>query len=492
MNGATRPASVFGWVAAWMWLAAVLRAQPVPPTPLDTVARVRLEGQGLVHMDHAERVLAGSGLDSATLRRNLEAVVDTAVSRGFLTASLVARSAELTDSGIELRLEAVTGSRAVWGTLRDLGGSSLTPTALARIGNLPMGTPADPEDLRRAQQRLVQTGYVVSDGPSGLRRVPRTAMVDGLLRLKDIPSSYVEGAAGWQRDGGTMGYIEAQLANIAGTARDLAFGISQGEQGTLAHLRYKEPWVLSLAANLVMIGSLATDSLSQAMEGSIDLMWPVLDGRMEFGLGLSMARRAERAPSDTLFGPTSREFGTRFSGIGRRNPPSVWPVGDVVGTLVVETVALDSDTGSGVRVRVRTGVDTWLPLGLFTVRVGAQARGIWPLDRSAGLSEALAPGGIEGWRGWPEGSPRSPSWGWLTTQVGIGSARSGGVFGFWEPGVRARRRPDLDWESAWGWSVGTGFSVQLPTWRIELVIAARDETPAWQDALLQVRARNRF
>lgn len=481
------------WVGAWLCAVGCLRAQPATPTiPVDTLDRIRATGMGARHMAPPSTESGPIPFDSSRVRDRLESMVDTAVARGFLTAKATATSVVRTDSGVELVVETDAGSRSVWGALLDLGKSSLTPKALDRIGRLPRAQPADPADLLAAVRRLEQTGYVESIAPPRLQRIPRTALVDGWVSLRDIPASFVEAAAAWERDGQANGYLETRLANILGTARDLQFGISQGEQGTRAHLLYKEPWLGALPVRLEVGGSLANDSLSQALEGAVSLVWSFLDGRLGIGAGLSTARRAERLPDDTLFGPTRREFGTRFSLAGRRHPPRAWPMDDVVGKLEIEAATLDSDTGSGARLRVRTGIDVWTPFGPVVVRTGAQARGIWPLDRSAGLSEALAPGGIEGWRGWPEGSPRSPSWAWAVVQSGIGSPKVGGVFAFWEPGVRALRRQDLGWDPAWGWSGGVGFSGQLPSWMIELVIAVRDDTPSWQDALLQVRARNRF
>jgi hypothetical protein len=482
------------WAGVGLGAAGCLWAQPTatPTIPVDSLDRIRTIGPGARHMAPSSAGSEPVPLDSARVRRRLESMVDTAVARGFLTARATATSVVRTDSGLELVVETEAGSRSVWGELRDLGNASLTPKALGRIGRLPRARPADPADLLAAVRRLEQTGYVESIAPPRLRRIPRTALVDGWVSLRDIPASFVEAAAAWERDGQATGYLETRLANMLGTARDLNFGISQGEQGTRAHLWYKEPWVGTLPMRLELGGSLANDSLSQALEGAVSLVWPFLDGRLGIGAGLSGARRAERLPDDSLFGPTRREFGTRFSLSGRRHPLRAWPVGDVAGKLEIEAATLDSDTGSGARLRVRTGLDVWTPFGPAVARTGAQARGIWPLDRSAGLSEALAPGGIEGWRGWPEGSPRSPSWAWGVLQAGIGSPRTGGVFGFWEPGVRALRRQDLGWDPTWGWSGGVGFSGQLPSWMIEMVIAVRDDTPTWQDALLQVRARNRF
>ena len=467
-------------------------AEPATAVPADTVGRVDLNGPGVRHMAGPAQGLVGTPLDSSRVRKRLETVVDSAIARGFLTASVRAEEAIRTDSGVALRVFADAGSRSVWGQVRDRGGASLTPTALERIASLPRGAPAAPADLEKALRRLARTGYVESSAPPRLQRVPRTALVDGLVWLRDVPSSFVEAAATWERRGGTTGFVEAQLSNLYGTARDLGFGISQGDQGTRAHARYKEPWIGPWPVRLELSGSLANDSLSQALEGAAELVWPLWDGLLDVGAGVSGARRAERLPNDTLFGPSNREFGTRLSVSGRRMPPRSWPVGDVAGNLSIEASAISSDTGSGARVRVRTGIDGWAPVGPLALRLGAQGRGIWPLDRSAGLSEALAPGGIEGWRGWPEGSPRSPSWAWLVAQAGIGSPGSGGVFGFWEPGVRALRRQDRSWDPSWGWSAGVGFSGTLPAWQIDLAVSVRDDTPTWQDALLQVRARNRF
>ncbi len=435
--------------------------------------------------------LRGESLDSAAVRRRLGEAVDSAVAQGFLAASATATEARSTDSGISILVEAKSGGRLVWDRLRDVGSSRLTPRALAMIGRIPSGSPADPADLESALRRLEMTGYVQRTAPPSIRRVPRTARAEALVSLRDLPSSFLEAAASWTRSEDPKGYAEVLLSDIAGTARDLAFGISQGEAGTSAHAKWKEPWVAGFPVRLVLEARLANDSLSSVLEGAIELGWSFLDGRADLGVALSAARRAELAPGDTAFGPTAREFGTRLTMSGRRRPEFIWPVDDRAAELAVEAVGIEADTGSLARIRLRAKADAWRSLGPASVRLGAQARSVWPLDRSAGLSEALAPGGIAGWRGWPEGSPRSPSWAWLVVQGGFGGS-DGGAFAFWEPGVRALRRQDLSWEPAWGWSAGTGIALQIPSWRIDLVLAARDDTRSWQDALLQVRARNRF
>lgn len=475
------------WIAAW---SGCVLAADVDSTAV--VGGVAVSGPGAERMRSPISKLQSRAFDSATVRRSLSEAVDTVVAQGFLAASAMATQAMATDSGTTIFVHTEAGGRLVWENLVDVGTSSLTPQALRRLGRIPTGRPADPADLESAMRRLAQTGYVESTAPPSIRRLPRSARARAQLTLRDLPSSWIEAAAGWSRGEAAKGYVDAKLANLAGTARDLEFGISQGEQGTRAHALWKEPWLGAFDVRLVVQGNLANDTLTQSFEGAVDLVWALMDGRLEAGGGLATAQRAERAPQDSLFGVRTWEYGTRASVYWRRKPASVWPVDDLSARLDAQAVGTESDTGSGARLRAEASVDTWTGIGPLVARLGGRARGVWPLDRTAGLSEALAPGGIAGWRGWPEGSPRSPAWAWLVAQLGVGNPENGGVFVFCEPGARALRRQDLAWTPEWGWSAGGGLAFSLPAWQIDIVVAGRDDIPSWQDALLQVRARNRF
>ena len=469
-------------------LAAGLAGATTDSVSIAPRAAVEYSGEGLRWMGPLP---PSTPFDSASVRRGLERMVDSAVAQGFLSAEAAALEAVATDSGMSLKIRAASGGRLVWNRLLDAGSSRTTPTALARLGRLPAGKPADPRDLDAVLARLEMTGYVKRKAPPRIRRVPNSARADAVLFLSDVPSSFVEAAASWTRSEDPKGYAEARLANIAGTARDLEFGISQGEQGIAARIHHKEPWIGPYQARLDLEGRLANDSASSVWEASAEIRWPFLDGKLEIGAGLSTARRAERLPGDTVFGPVSREYGSRLLVSGRSSPPAPWPRDETSGELAIEAATSRSDSGDGTRLRLRGNIDLWRSFGRLTARTAVQGRLVLPLDRSVGLSEALAPGGIALWRGWPEGSPRSPAWSWIVLQAGTGND-DGGAFLFWEPGVRALRRQDLSWSPEWGWSLGAGTVFQTPSWRIDLVVAAREATESWQDALLQVRARNRF
>jgi hypothetical protein len=343
-----------------------------------------------------------------------------------------------------------------------------------------------------AMRRILSTGYVDQDAPPRPQREPRTALVDMVVHLRDRPSSTIEAAGGWTQGGVSSGYVEAHLEDILGTARDLDFGISQGASGLQAHAAWKEPWIGSLDLQARVSGDVSEDTLARILDGNLDLAWTSADGSTTILGGLTAAQRVERAPGDTVFGPANDEWGTRAGWDWSSSPPPAWPVSLFSISNLLEAVQVVSDTGNTERLRLQTIVQAFHPIGPVVLHLGANARGIWPLDASAGLSEALTPGGIRGWRGWPEGSPRTPSWAWATLEARVGSSRSGGVEAFFEPGVRALRQPDLSWAASPSWSAGGGAELIFPGWLVELAIAMRNDTPDWTQALLQVRAVNRF
>ena len=424
-----------------------------------------------------------------TVRNWLTRSVDAQVSEGFLAASAAAIRM---DSGGVLDLEAGAGQRFVWGSVRDVDSTRMGTEVLGRLSGLKRGEPANPARMEEARRRILSTGYVEETAPPRPVRVPRTALVDMVTHLRDRPSSSVEAAGALAQGGVSSGYAEISLMDIMGTARDLEFGLSQGQAGLLAHAAWKEPWIGPLDLQARLSGSLAQDTLSRILELAMDLAWTSASGSTTLLAGLTTAQRSERAPGDSVLGIESDEWGTRLGVDWASSPLPAWPISLLSTSILVEAVQMVSDTGGAQRVRLRTKFDGYRPLGPFVLRLGADLRGIWPLDASAGLSESQTPGGIRGWRGWPEGSPRTPAWAWGTFEARLGSSRSGGVAAFFEPGVRAVRGKDLGWSPKGSWSAGGGAELIFPGWLVELAISMRDDTQDWTEALLQVRAVNRF
>jgi len=436
--------------------------------------------------------LRGRPLDRDTVRDRMLRAVDAQVSKGFLAASATADSTLETDSGTILEMEAAAGLRFSWGSVRDADSTRMGSRVLTRLSGLKSGEPADPARMDDAMKRILSTGYVEQDAPPGPVREPRSALVDMVVHLSDRASSTVEAAGGWTQGGVSSGYVEMHLQDILGTARDLDFGISQGAAGLQAHAAWKEPWIGSLDLEARLSGDVSEDTLARILDGNLDLAWTSGDGSTTILGGLTAAQRVERAPGDTVFGVVNDEWGTRAGLDWTSSPPPPWPISLFSISNLLEAVQVVSDTGNTERLRLQTIVQAFHPVGPVVLHLGANARGIWPLDASAGLSEAETPGGIRGWRGWPEGSPRTPAWAWATLEARVGSSRSGGVEAFFEPGVRALRQPDLSWAASPSWSAGGGAELIFPGWLVELAIAMRDDTPDWTQALLQVRAVNRF
>lgn len=470
-------------ICLWMLLAAsgsgridsVQVAEPSPP-----------------RLSLALDSLRGRPLVEDTVRNWMFHAVDEQVSKGFLAASTTASLAASADSGTILDMEAAAGQRFSWGTVRDADSTRMDSRVLTRLSGLGHGEPADPARMDEAMRRILSTGYVDQDAPPRPLREPRSALVDMVVHLRDRPSSTIEAAGGWTEGSVSSGYVEMHLVDILGTARDLDFGISQGAAGLQAHAAWKEPWIGPLDLQVRASGDISEDTLARILEGNLDLAWTSADGSTTILGGLTAAQRVERAPGDTVFGVEDDEWGTRAGLDWSSSPPPAWPLSLLSISNLLEAVQVVSDTGNTERVRLQTIVQAFHPVGPFVLHLGANARGIWPLDASAGLSEAETPGGIRGWRGWPEGSPRTPSWAWATLEARLGSSRSGGVEAFFEPGVRALRQPDLSWAASPSWSAGGGAELIFPGWLVELAIAMRNDTPDWTQALLQVRAVNRF
>ncbi|MBK9575551.1 MAG: hypothetical protein IPK50_20485 [Fibrobacterota bacterium] len=457
--------------------------------PASSIDSVRLGAEAPAWMARPLDSLRGSPLTESVVRSALEEAVVRAESRGFLLARA---SADSLDSAGILHLGAQAGRRFVWGGVRDRGTSRLRPDVLTRLSRIGSGVDADPRRMESARSRILSSGYVEEASEPTIAQIPRTSAVRMVVDLRDLPSSYVEGAGGWSQGEDASGAVDIHLADIAGTARDLSFGISQGGASLRANGTWKEPWIGPFDVAAIAHGELDQDSLSRRWSLSCDLEWSLADGLAELRTGMATSRSAEVTPGDSLFGPEVVEWSSRLGGGWRSAPPVPWPTHEAKVVLGLEAALLSSDTGRSGRLRASGEADMRRSLGPAVLRLGGRGRTVWPLDKSVGSAESRAIGGIQLWRGWPEGSPRTPSWAQGITEVGIGNHRSGGVGAFFEPGTMARRNLDLTWSAVQAWSAGTFATLLLPRWQVDLVISVRDDTPRWNEALLSVRAINRF
>lgn len=454
-----------------------------------TIDSVRIDGNAPSWMVQPLDSLRGNPLAENAVRRALDLAVERAESRGFLLAEA---SADSLDRLGTLRLGAKTGRRFVWGGLRDRGHSRLRPDVLSRLSRIGIGLDADPNRMESARRRILSTGYVEEAAPASIGLIPRTSAVRMLVDLRDLPSSSIEGAGGWSQGQDATGAVDVHLADIAGTARDLSFGIAQGAASLRASATWKEPWIGPWDIAAIAHGELDQDSLSRRWTLSGDLEWSLADGLAELRTGMATARTSEIAPGDTGFGPEVSEWSSRLGAGWKSAPPVSWPVREIKLVIQLEAAVLSSDTGQSGRLRLAAEADLRHELGPAVARLGARGRGVWPLDRSVGPSESRAIGGIQLWRGWPEGSPRTPSWTWAIAEIGIGGPSAGGVGAFFEPGWLARRNPDRSWSATQAWSTGAFAMLLVARWQVDLVVSVRDDTPQWNEALLSVRAINRF
>lgn len=436
------------------------------------------------------RVVPGM-LDTLRLRDAFSVVVDSLVGEGHLLASISADSLDSVRTRAVLHVSGEAGPRFSWSPLEQEG-SRLRPAALARAARWKAGADADPSRVDAALERLENTGWVKRAEPTEFVREPRSLRLRPILHLEDQPTSWAELAGGWTSGEDMVGHIQAELDNLLGTGRRLRFSIAQDDIGSDASAAWREPWIGPLDIALETGVEFHGDSLLQSTKLWADLEGAPGDGRLILSGGVGWRRHAEKSLGDTAFGDPETETSTRVGArgwIGDRD--GFWPTRRLQASLTTETVALEGRLG---RFRARHGMEATHPLAgpvLGQVRWGMS--GLWPLEPATSLSEFASPGGLDGWHGWREGTPWTPSWAWGALELRLGSPRQGGLRAFWEPGMWWVRRPsDQEWEMRATWTAGGGLRLRAGAWEIDVLVAGERETPTWEDALVHLRARNRF
>lgn len=435
--------------------------------------------------------LAPGGADTARLRPLFERFVDSLVGEGHLLASLAADSLDSAETGSVLHVAADAGPRFSWSALEQEG-SRLRPGALQRAARWKPGADADPARLERALRRLENTGWVRRAAAPALVREPRSLRLRPVLRLEDQPTSFAELAGGWTSGEETVGHVLVELDDLLGTGRRLRFSIAQQDGASDAAAAWREPWIGPLDVALELAVEIHADSLLQSQKLALDMEGAPGDGRLVLSAGAGWRRHVEKAAGDTLFGPVETEVATRLGARGWiGDPDGFWPRRRLDASLATETVTLQGRIG---RFRARQAGAATAPLAgplLGQLRWGLS--GLWPLEPSTSRSEYASPGGLDGWHGWREGAPWTPSWAWGAAELRLGTPGQGGVRAFWEPGAWWVRRPsDQEWEARATWTAGGGLRLRAGTWEIDVLVVGQRDTPTWEDALVHLRARNRF
>jgi|GEM_PF-1248103 len=429
--------------------------------------------------------------DTVRVRAALSSVVDSLVAQGHLFARLSADSLDSTRGRTTLHVSSGVGPRFSWSSIEQEG-SRLRPAALVRAARWKPGRDADPARLEAALARLENTGWVRRTAEPDLVREPRSLRLRGRLHLQDLPTSQVEAVGGWTSGEDATGHLLVDLVDLLGTGRGLLFSIAQEEDGSQARAVWTEPWLGPLDIALKLGLELSSDSLVRSTRVWGDFEGSPGDGRLTLTAGLGWWRHAERTLGDTVFGAAETETSTRLGvrgWIGDRD--GFWPTRRLDASLATEIVTLRDHLG---RVRARHAFEATHPLlGPILLQTRWGLAGLWPLEPSTPLAEYASPGGLDGWHGWREGTPWTPSWAYGALELRLGSPGQGGLRAFWEPGAWwVRRASDQAWEARATWTVGGGLRFRAGSWEIDCLVAGERDTPSWEDALVHLRARNRF
>jgi len=169
-------------------------------------------------------------------------------------------------STVNLIINVETGAQFKLGKLVFKGTKTREKT-LQRMSLLERGETYDYRRIQRAIEKLSRSGYFASVYQEVLTRDSVKHLVYPILNLSDLKANNISGILGYNnednREGsGVNGFIDINLVNLLGTARDLEFHFAAQNRERQINFVYTEPWILTLPVG-------ASFNLSHLMEDSL-------------------------------------------------------------------------------------------------------------------------------------------------------------------------------------------------------------------------------
>lgn len=193
---------------------------------------------------------------------------DKLLSTGFIFSSIeFDLETSLESERVNLLLTIKTGSRFKLGKLVFRGTKTREKT-LQRLSLLQPGETYDYRRIQKAIRKLSRKGYFSDVYQEALARDSLKNLVYPILNISDLKANQISGVLGYNndnesRDGSALnGFIDIQLVNLIGTARDLEFNFASQNKEKQIHFEFTEPWLWTLPVG-------ASLNLSRLIEDSI-------------------------------------------------------------------------------------------------------------------------------------------------------------------------------------------------------------------------------
>lgn len=128
------------------------------------------------------------------------------------------------------------------------------PNVLAKMTKLNEGDVFSVKNLNLAEERLWRSGYF-EEINLRLARDPIRNVIYPVFDLKDAKSSRIEAMVGYDSEN-FQGFVDLELNNIGGTARNLKASINILDDYQEVNISYKEPWLFASPINLLLGGEI--------------------------------------------------------------------------------------------------------------------------------------------------------------------------------------------------------------------------------------------
>ncbi len=488
-------------VSAGYWAA---RPDPATPEgwtrgPLYRLRRVEaFDERGLPVAGFSAREWAGEGAAGERLAA-LQAALQRHFARdGFVFVAVRARlhpdSSGLPE--VDVVLHAHRGAAFKLGT-PVVRGTRTYPDVVRRLALWEEGENFAPARIERGVERLGRLGYYESVGYPGFLRDSTRHVLYPVLDLRDARASTLGGLLGYdteaEDDGRLTGFLDVNLVNIRGTARDFLFAFDgRTSREREARAAYTEPWILGLAVGARWEGRyLQQDTLfwewQQALYVFRDLDFT---SRVEAEFGtqanrdLTLARGSSALLSGVRVLYDSRDRAP-FTRAGTRGLAGVTGLRR---TLERTTPARDADSVYYLA-QVRMALERWVPLTeRLGFRLGGAAATNLPLNR-LDHGELHHVGGARSLRGYRERQFRTNAYALADIELQFSVGRRARLFGFISPGVVNRPVGHYDPQRVVGY--GAGFEVAQGDWSVALTYALNPQRTVG-NGYLHAAVENRF
>jgi outer membrane protein insertion porin family len=399
------------------------------------------------------------------------------------------------DGSVDVALQISEGRRCVVERLDVSGGKTKSSTA-CRTAGLKAGEPFDPWSMGEVVSRLSSSGLFSRVESPVIRRGSADSLVVIEVPVVEPPSSSVSGLLGYSgRQGGAVGFLDLELGNILGTAREGAFRWENSGGGLSSYSAgYVEPWLGGLPISLELgVNHLAQDTTYSTTGFSADLNVDS-GGMLSFAVGAGREKTALAGETEGVVTRRSRlairagaELDARDDPLDARSGLLLAASGDWGSRVDGIPGTAEENSWRVVRYDLASELHRRLH-GRHGVYLGARWRGIRSDEESIPWDQLLRFGGASSLRGYREDQFRAEETLLLQVEhriaIGDGGSR---LFLFADSGfLRGGGAPD-------GAQIGYGLGIRAAAaggqMGVDFGMGAGD---SWSEAKVHVRMKRLF